>query len=391
MVLRAVSPAGRAVAVVGVAAWFGGWRLGWEELQLVAGGCLVAIVIAVLFTIGRSSLEVGIDLEPQRVTVGESAVGRVRASNTGARRVLGLRLEARVGTGWASFDMPSLGAGGSWDDIFVIETTRRCIMAVGPLTSVREDPLGLARRSVAWADALELYVHPKITRLAGITAGWMRDLEGRPTNDLSPSDVAFHTLREYVPGDDRRHIHWRTSARLGALSGRPDHLMVRQYVDTRRSHLGLVLSTNEADYANEDEFELAVSLIGSLGVSALLDEQTVTVTTGARPLPAYSPTKLLDGLSGLDRTRTRADVSMLVKRSIPLVRGASIVSIVAGSPVAPRLLRSAAERFHHDVRVLAVRAVPGADATMQTIGSTTILQIGSLDDLPRVLMATVAR
>jgi len=390
-VLAAVSPTGRAVAAVGAVAWIGGWRLGWEELLYVAGGCLIAVLVALLFTIGRSALEVSIELDPQRVVVGESAVGRVGVTNVAGRRMLGVRLEAAVGTGWAHFEVPGLAAGASWDDLFVIETTRRCIMQVGPLTSVREDPLGLARRSVAWADSLDLYVHPKTVRLTGMTAGWMRDLEGRPTNELSPSDIAFHTLREYVPGDDRRHVHWRTSARLAALSGRPDHLMVRQYVDTRRSHLGLVLSTSEADYADADEFELAVSLVGSLGISALGDDQKITVTTGTRPLPAYSPMKLLDGLSSIEQTRTRTDVSTLVKRSIPLVRGASIVAIVAGSPVPPRLLRMAAERFHHDVRVLAVRVVPGAEASLRTIAATTVLEIGRLEDLRRVLRATVAR
>ncbi len=89
----------------------------------------------------------------------------------------------------------------------------------------------------------DLYVHPRISSLERLGSGFLRDLEGQTTQDLSPSDVAFHTLREYVPGDDRRHVHWKTTARIGKL-------MVRQFVDTRRSFLSIVISTDPADYAS---------------------------------------------------------------------------------------------------------------------------------------------
>ena len=53
---------------------------------------------------------------------------------------------------------------------------------------------------------------------AGDTAGVRStpgcpDLEGVPSDQLSMSDLAFHALREYVPGDDLRHVHWRSSAK----------------------------------------------------------------------------------------------------------------------------------------------------------------------------------
>ena len=71
-------------------------------------------------------------------------------------------------------------------------------------------------------------MHPLLVSLAGASSGLLRDLEGQATRDLSDSDLSFHALRDYVAGDDRRYIHWRTTARRGSL-------MVKQFEDTRRT------------------------------------------------------------------------------------------------------------------------------------------------------------
>src|SRR5699024_9984886 len=83
-----------------------------------------------------------------------------------------------------------------------------------------------------------------------------RDLEGTPSSDLSSSDIAFHALRDYAPGDDRSHVHWRTTARTGKL-------MVRQFEETRRSHVVVALDDLAEHYASDEEFELAVSAAAS--------------------------------------------------------------------------------------------------------------------------------
>jgi uncharacterized protein (DUF58 family) len=357
-------------------------KVQWQELYFVAATCLVALVISLGMTLGRATLAVALTVDPARVVVGEQSIGQLSVVNRGSRRALGARLEVPVGAGVAAFDLPQLASGTTWDEPFVIPTRRRGIVEVGPVSSVRGDPLGLARRAIDWADAIELFVHPQTVRVPGLTAGWIRDLEGRPTNDLSPSDVAFHTLREYVPGDDRRHVHWRTSARLGTL-------MVRQFVDTRRSHLGLVLSTSPADYADAEEFELAVSIVGSLGVSALGDDQVVSLTTGQRALPSHAPTRLLDALAGVEQAKRPIELTALARRSVAIVRGASVVALVVGSGATPASLRAAADVFHHDVRLVAIRAVPGRDPKRRATGSTTVLDVGSLAELGRAVRVAV--
>ncbi len=380
-----ITDAGRAVLVLGIVAWFGGMMLGWNEMMILATACVLVVAGGLLFTLGQASLDVTLTVEPRRVTVGEPAVGRVSVRNTGGRQVVAVRLEVPVGVaGLARLDPPSLARDEEFSDVFVIPTQRRSIVRLGPVRSVRGDPLGLARRQVNWCDPVDLFVHPYIERLPGAAAGWMRDLEGTPTNDLSPSDVAFHTLREYVPGDDRRNIHWRTSARTGKL-------MVRQFVDTRRAHLGAVLSLRADDYATEEEFELAVSVVGSLGASALANEQEVTCVAGRKPLATFVRERLLDSLSGVEMDAKSDDVISAVRRARRHLNSASIGILITGSRVTLAQLQSATAWFPPQLRVVAVRVDPTSASEARMVGTTQLLTVSAISDLAPRLAALARR
>lgn len=369
--LRGIAPAGRVVAALGVLGWIVGWRLGWLEGMWIASACAVVLVIGLVFLLGATELEVNVDVDPIRVTVGDPSGGALIVGNVGRRRMLPLRLELKVGQGAATFDIPSLAPGGSHDELFVLPTNRRQIIPVGPATSVRGDPLGLTRRAIDWTEPTDLYVHPRIARLENLGAGFLRDLEGQPTTDLSTNDVAFHTLREYVPGDDRRFIHWKTTARVGDL-------MVRQFVDTRRSHLALVIDTRPSSYRDEEEFELAISLAGSLGSRALWDDQEVSLSTGAGPIPSANGQQLLDGLAGIEWSFRHDD---LLKQSAMMSRtpGVSIVALMTGSELALADARAAMNRFEESARGYIVRADTQGRTGLRPIGSATILNVSELE------------
>lgn len=377
-VLSPITSLGWTIAAIGAVSWWLGVQLGWEELLVLAGACIVALVIAAAMTVGRLAFDVAVDVIPTRVVVGGDAVGRVTATNSRGRLSIGTRIEVPVGRSVAAFEVGSLRTGQHFEESFVVPTHRRSIIPIGPASSVKGDPLGIARREITTGQAVDLYVHPHTVMLPPLTAGWIRDLEGQTTNDLSTSDVAFHTLREYVPGDDRRHIHWRTTARLGTM-------MVRQFVDTRRSHLGLVLSTDASDWADGDEFELGVSVIGSLGRTAMFAEQAVTAVSGAHRLASLTPTMLLDALCGVERDDDGADLRDLVVRSLSFIGAASVVALVVGSTVDRRVVRAACEYFGQDVRIMAIRCVAGAELRQSTIGNVAMVDVGDLDDLGRLL------
>ena len=217
-----------------------------------------------------------------------------------------------------------------------------------------------------------------------IAAGQIRDLEGQTTNALSSSDIAFHTLREYVRGDDLRHVHWKSSAKIGEL-------MVRQYNDTRRSHIAVLLSTDPDEFESDDEFELGISCAASVAVQALRDEQTLTVIAGGTQFPAINPTRLLDHFSGIEGVPGHGGIEDALKLARRIAADASVAVLCIGSRLDVPEIRRATSRAALEMNsvVLRVGARQPSPATGPSVpaGSSTC---PNLDALNRGLSAVAA-
>lgn len=376
-----VAPLGRTLLAVALACWFLGVRWGWQELLIVSGTLLALLFLSIPFTVGRLHLRSSIRVEPSRVVVGERAAGALVLENEGRRTAHAFRVELPVGKVLAVYSVSRLPAGGEVEELFVVPTNRRAIIPVGPLTTVQGDPLGLLRRKRTWSDHYEIYVHPVTTGLSTIAAGVLRDIEGQTTSALSASDVAFHTLRDYVPGDDRRHVHWKSSAKSGRL-------LVKQYNDTRRSNVAVLLSTDRSEYVDDDEFELAVSCAASVALQARRDDQTLTVLAGAVPVPAIHPKAMLDRFSGVEAGRKGgvAQTLAFVRHAAP---DASVVVLCTGSVPALADVRAAARHVPANAATVVVRASLGDRASYRVIGSTRLVTVPSLGELNRGLEAVL--
>lgn len=324
---------GAAVAAFAVLTYVAGWQLGWVEAMVIAAGCLMALLIAIPFVVGRLRLDVVRTMDPDRVEVGDKAVAKLRIANPrnvpSGRRIV----EETIGKGRRIIDVPTLAPGGHIDSVYTLPTDSRGIVLVGPSLIARADPLRLMRREVVQTGADTLWVHPRVVSLKPLPVGFAKDLEG-PTSDTSPvGDVAFHAVREYQRGDDYRHIHWLSSARTGQL-------MVRHYVDNRRPHLTVVLDTTADRYEGE-AFEEAVRIVASLGKSTLHNEQPIGVFSHAGvhlgPGASRHPVDFLDRMTVVDTADT-VDLLDLVQRSLQLDSGSSALVLITGNAAADELL-----------------------------------------------------
>ena len=384
-----VTPLGWAVVAGAVAALAVGYTWGWVEFIAIGWGLVLLVAVASVWLIGRGASTIELMLPTPRVVVGEQAQARLIAANPGRRRFGGVQLEVPVGNKVVERVLPGLPRGGAFDDQFKIPTERRGIVPVGPARTVRADPIGLMRREIVWSESVDLHVHPRTIAIGMLSTGFIRDLEGSPTRDLTASDIAFHALREYVPGDDRRFIHWKSTAKTGTF-------MVRQFEETRRSRLMVLLDLEPGAYADDEEFELAVSAAASVGARAIRDARTVSFVvsgrgrvgtrgSGMRELPTVSRDRLLDALCVVERDDAAVllpDVARAATESLP---GVSLAFLITGTARGAGTLRSASSRLPAGVEAIAVQCSPGGEASARTVAGLTVFGIGYLEDLRAML------
>ncbi len=204
--------------------------------MVVAAGCLAALLIAVGFVVGRLAIDIERDVDPARVMVGEPAGALLTARNPGRRPTRSIVVDEHIGDADRPGHRPDARPGRRAPD--VLPTADR---PPGPGHASGRPRSCAPTRSVCCAAASAtprrptLWVHPRWSLVDALPSGFAKDLEG-PTSDASPAgDIAFHALRPYQLGDDRRHIHWMSTARSGTL-------MVRHYVDNRRPTLAVMLA-----------------------------------------------------------------------------------------------------------------------------------------------------
>ena len=141
-------------------------------------------------------------------------------------------------------------------------------------------PLGLGRHRVRLPLPWDVVVYPPLVSVrlrASVADARRRDAGMKPIRRLGEGRL-FESLREWVPGDDLRHIDWKATARRAKV-------ITRQYEAERRQQVLLVLDTGRlmtADVAaGVARLDFAVQAALELAYAAAQHDDNVGIMTFA--------------------------------------------------------------------------------------------------------------
>ncbi len=358
------------------------WLFGLPEVSVLAAAAMVLIVVALVdVRVGTPRIEVLRSARPPRLEVGQQCEIHLVARNPAVRRSAVLTLEDQVGRhGIARLVLAPLAAGDRNVATYSMPTDERGLHHLGPLTLTVEDPFGLARRTRKDAQVLSVIVLPRTSVLTTMPPAPGDEPEhGTHTlTSASTVDDEFAALREYVPGDDVRRIHWRSTARRGAP-------VVRQFDVPWQRRTTVVVDLRAG--TDDASFERAVSAAASVVLLvSRRDELVRLMTTGGADsgfVPAAEMAdELMDRLAMLsvDAPSRRLPHALLgLLRQLDASSGGRVVTCTAGLSAEDGAgLRSATRQLGLHVVVAtgagAVDPDPGVERTVvvRADGSTDL-------------------
>ncbi len=234
----------------------------YREFVLLAVGGGILLVLALVMPAISSAVELQRFEVPKFVTRGTVAEVGLRASADGV--VPPLRIIDQLAGIQVPIDLPQITARTSVEVRYQIQAVQRGVHQVGPVLEERMDPFGIAVRSTVHEVIDQVYVHPVVHPLTVTTYGDRERQRSNMRPRISDDPLAdFRALRDYVPGDDQRLIHWASTARTGQL-------VVKDHYELRRAMRMVVLETFEGSITPA-LFEEAVEIAASLTINAIED------------------------------------------------------------------------------------------------------------------------
>ncbi len=244
---------------------------GWLIFFIGTGG---AWLIAWLWVRSiRKNLSVERKVNLAWATVGESVPEQVKLTNQGWLPVVWVEITDDSPTMQSPLRMVSdVGHHAYRMRNLSHRFTRRGLYKLGPTHLRCGDPFGIYTIRLDDPHTSTILITPPVlplTQLRIPTGGWMGDeryRRGFIERNFNPAG-----LRNYVPGDSLRRIHWRASAHF-------DTLIVRQFESASSRDWWIFVDLNQADQAGLGEhstLEFSIVLAASLALRGLREYRKV--------------------------------------------------------------------------------------------------------------------
>ena len=281
------TPVGWKLLGVGVAAVAAGRVFGILEFYVIGATAAAAVVMALAVRLVHPSrLSVRRRVSAAMVAVSEPLHVRLEVENRARLPSPTVRISEQVtGADEARFRVAPVPGGSAVARSYRLQPARRGVLEIGPTLVEDGDALGLARRRRILKSRTRVIVHPPIEQLASLRLPVGGDLslpvEFR-RRSLGLTSEEFDVLRPYTEGDDLRHIHWRSTARL-------DEFVVRRFQPSRPGSMTVVIDTRppgDAAAVQDHTTSVAASIVSAVLRSG--DEARILTTDGrGTPLLAH--------------------------------------------------------------------------------------------------------
>lgn len=303
--------------------------------------------------------------------------------------------------------------------------TRRGAFPLGPTILTTGDPFGLFRFGRNFPAQASMVVLPMIFDIASFSSP-PGLISGGPVIHRKAADITPHAsgVREYVPGDPLKRIHWPTTVRRGQV-------MVKEFEQDPQAEVWLFLDAHETVhyekrqavgqapdallfkvdaflFSKRPEFHLppssleyAVSIAASLAHYFIGQRRAVGLVTSGRvftTIPAErserQESKILETLAFVEARGSLSVAGLATAQGQQLAEGSSAILITPS--VSPELLVAVDELQRRSLRpmviLLASRTFggpPGTDKLMRSLTerSVPVCLIERDDDMGAVLAA----
>lgn len=256
---------GTGLLAAALAAWLLGRLFGVAELSMAAVAMVALVALALVATRALSGrIHVRRRVMPAHLHIDQQGTVEVELRNLGRMPTAGVRADDGAPSLIAStsrFSTRPLRGGESVRLRYALAGRRRGRYLIGPAVVELRDPFGIARRQVAAGGRNEVVVYPRVVALADgpPLAGHLGTGSDGPPRP-GPAGDELANIREYVHGDDLRHVHWRSTAHRGRL-------MVRQEENRQRPEAVVLLDRGDERHvvtAASSSFETMVTAAASV-------------------------------------------------------------------------------------------------------------------------------